>query len=181
MALGPRELASPEAVQDRSERPGDAPSCFHPALVSVIIRTVPEDHDAEGQEDDLPDDGLSDVPGRKRIAELPILASLYLQVLGPKGTRGTSEPSATGFVLRDADSAPHLITNRHVMTGQNSLNGLKVPDNSPAISALRSQCTGQTSSAPGCPSRCAWVTMTADRTGWSTPITGHVWTSSRCR
>jgi len=137
VALGARELASPEAVQDRSERPGDAPSFPTRLWVSVIIRTVPEDHDAEGQEDDLPDDGLSDVPGRKRIAELPMLASLYLQVLGPMGTRGTSKPSATGFVLRDADSAPYLITNRHVVTGQNSLYGLKVPGNSPAISALR--------------------------------------------
>jgi hypothetical protein len=98
---------------------------------------VPEDHDANRQEDNLPDDGLSDIPGRKRIAELPMLASLYLQVLGPRGTGGTSKPSATGFVLRDADRTPYLITNRHVVTGQNSLNGLKVPDNSPVISALR--------------------------------------------
>ena len=63
-----------------------------------------------------------------------MLASLYLQGIGPQGTR---ETSATGFVLRDADRAPYLITNRHVVTGQNSLDGLKVPDNSPVISALR--------------------------------------------
>jgi hypothetical protein len=95
---------------------------------------VPEDHDAAGQGDDLLDDGLSDVPGRKRVAELPMLASLYVQGLGP---RGTVQTNATGFVLRDADGAPYLITNRHVVTGQNSLDGLKVPDNPPAISALR--------------------------------------------
>lgn len=40
-------------------------------------------------------------------------------------------------MLRDADRTPYLITNRHVVTGQNSLDGLKVPDNSPVISALR--------------------------------------------
>ncbi len=95
---------------------------------------MPEDHDADGQEDDLPDDGLGNVPGRKRIAELAMLASLYVQVLGPQGT---SKASATGFVLRGADRIAYLITNRHVVTGQNSLNGLKVPDSSLAISALR--------------------------------------------
>lgn len=74
---------------------------------SPIISTVAEDHDAPEQGDDLLDDGLSDVPGRKRIAELPLLASLYVQVLGPMGT---VESSATGFVLRDADGNPYLIT-----------------------------------------------------------------------
>jgi hypothetical protein len=126
-----------DAVQDRSERPRVALSSPTPGRISVIIRTMPEDHDADGQEDQLPDDGLTDVPERKRIAELPMLASLYMEVIGPMGTRGTSKPSATGFVLRDGNLAPYLITNRHVVTGQNSLNGLKVPDNPPAISALR--------------------------------------------
>lgn len=95
---------------------------------------MPEDHDAVGQEDDLLDDGLSIIPGRKRIAELPMLASLYVQVIGPQGTVWSS---ATGFVLRDADRAPYLITNRHVVTGQNSLNELKEDDYPRAISALR--------------------------------------------
>jgi hypothetical protein len=59
---------------------------------------VPEDSPADGQDGSLLDDGLSDVPGRKRIAELPMLASLYVQAIGPAGTTG---PGATGFVLRD--------------------------------------------------------------------------------
>jgi hypothetical protein len=80
-------------------------------LASAIIGAVPEDLDADEQGGNLLDDGLSDVPGRKRIAELPMLASLYLQAIGPMGTTG---PGATGFVLRDADLAPYLITNRHV-------------------------------------------------------------------
>jgi Trypsin-like peptidase domain len=97
-------------------------------------QAVAEDHDVPEHEDGLLDDGLSDVPGRKRIAELPMLASLYVQVLGPMGT---VEGSATGFVLRDADGNPYLITNRHVVTGQNSLNGLAAPGNAPVTSALR--------------------------------------------
>jgi hypothetical protein len=124
------KLPDPRVRSDRHDR-------LRPGLGVRHNRAVPEDHDVDGQADDLLDDGLRDVPGRKRIAELPMLASLYLQVLGPQGTRGTSKPSATGFVLRDADRAPYLITNRHVVTGQNSLNELKVPDNSPAISVLR--------------------------------------------
>jgi hypothetical protein len=95
---------------------------------------VPEDLNADEQGGNLLDDGLSDVPGRKRIAELPMLASLYLQAIGPMGTTG---PGATGFVLRDADLAPYLITNRHVVTGQNTLNGLKVPADTVPVSALR--------------------------------------------
>lgn len=101
---------------------------------SSIIRTVPEDRDTAEQEDDLLDDGLSAVPGRKRIAELPMLASLYVQVIGHDGT---VRSNATGFVLRDRDGAPYLITNRHVVTGQNSLNGLKEDDYPRTISALR--------------------------------------------
>jgi hypothetical protein len=93
---------------------------------------VPDDPDAGEQSEDLLDDGLSDVPRRKRIAELPMLASLYLQAITPTGTTG---PGATGFVLRDADLAPYLITNRHVVTGQNSLNGLKVPPGTARFSA----------------------------------------------
>ena len=93
-----------------------------------------EDLDAGEQGGNLLDDGLSDVPGRKRLAELPMLASLYLQVIGPMGTTG---PGATGFVLRDADLAPYLITNRHVVTGQNTLNDLKVPAGTLPVSALR--------------------------------------------
>jgi Trypsin-like peptidase domain len=95
---------------------------------------MPEDPDADEHGGYPLDDGLSDVPGRKRIAELPMLASLYLQVVGPTGTTG---PGATGFVLRDTDLAPYLVTNRHVVTGQNSFNGLKVPAGTLPVSALR--------------------------------------------
>jgi hypothetical protein len=40
-------------------------------------------------------------------------------------------------VLRDTAGASYLITNRHVVTGQNSLDELRVAANCPAISALR--------------------------------------------
>ena len=95
---------------------------------------MPEDLDPDGQGGNLFDHGLSDLPGRKRIAEIPMLASLYLQAIGPMGTIG---PGATGFVLRDASLAPYLITNRHVVTGQNTLDGLKVPAGTLPVSALR--------------------------------------------
>ena len=139
-------------------------------LASAIIGAVPEDLDADGQGGNLLDDGLSDVPGRKRIAELPMLASLYLQALGPMGTTG---PGATGFVLRDAGLAPCLITNRHVVTGQNTLNGLKVPADTLPVSALRVAVHKAGPSARGCPSRCGWAMTRASRTGWSTQSTGH--------
>lgn len=95
---------------------------------------MPEDLDADEHDGNLLDDGLSDAPGKKRVAELPMLASLYLQVISPMDTTG---PGATGFVLRDADLTPYLVTNRHVVTGQNSLNGLKVPAHTLPVSALR--------------------------------------------
>ena len=57
-----------------------------------------------------------------------------MQVIGPAGT---VQGSATGFVLRDADRSPYLITNRHVVTGQNSLHKLQVHGNAPVPSALR--------------------------------------------
>ncbi|MEU8178824.1 hypothetical protein AB0C14_38670 [Microbispora hainanensis] len=63
---------------------------------------MPEDRDTAEQEDDLLDDGLSAVPGRKRIAELPMLASLYVQVIGHDGTvrsNATASCFATGTEL----------------------------------------------------------------------------------
>jgi hypothetical protein len=95
---------------------------------------MPDDGDTDVRNDGPLDDGLGAVAGQKRVAELPMLASLYLQILGP---RGDVWSSATGFVLRDATGAPYLITNRHVVTGQNSLNGLKQLDFPRAISGLR--------------------------------------------
>lgn len=71
-----------------------------------------------------------------------MLASLYLQVIGPMGT---TRPGATCFVLRDADLAPYLITNRHVVTGQNTLNGLKVPADTLPVSAWVAGAQGRSS------------------------------------
>jgi hypothetical protein len=56
---------------------------------------VPEDLDAGEKSGNLLDDGLSDIPGRKRIAELPMLASLYLQAIGPMGTTGPARPASS--------------------------------------------------------------------------------------
>jgi len=95
-----------------------------------------EDRCADEEAGGMLDDGLGPIPGRLRIAELPMLASLYMQVLGPKGTNAAGT-GATGFVLRDKAGAPHLVTNRHVVTGQNSLDELRVPDNCPPLSVLR--------------------------------------------
>jgi hypothetical protein len=63
-SLGEGELASPRSAQDRPEHQGDAAIVSDPGWASVIIRHVPEDHDADGQRNDLLDDGLSDIPGR---------------------------------------------------------------------------------------------------------------------
>ncbi len=63
-----------------------------------------------------------------------MLASLYVQVID---RLGVVQGNATGFVLRNADGTPYLITNRHVATGQNSLDELRVTPDTPPISVLR--------------------------------------------
>jgi hypothetical protein len=107
-----------------------------------------------------------------------MLASLYIQALGP---RGTVQTSATGFVLRDTDGAPYVITNRHVVTGQNSLDELNVPGNPPAISVLRVAMHAAGRFGTWLPV----ALLLGDKDGrpyWlEHPVTGREWTSSRCR
>lgn len=55
---------------------------------------------------------------RKRVIEVPEMASLYIECLGPMGQVVSR---ATGFVVRDEKARPYLVTNRHVVTGRNSL------------------------------------------------------------
>ena len=55
---------------------------------------------------------------RKRVIEVPKMASLYIECLGPMGQVVSR---ATGFVVRDEKARPYLVTNRHVVTGRNSL------------------------------------------------------------
>ena len=57
---------------------------------------------------------------RKRVIEVPEMASLYIECLGPMGQVVSK---ATGFVVRDETAAAYLVTNRHVVTGRNSLEG----------------------------------------------------------
>jgi len=57
---------------------------------------------------------------RKRVIEVPEMASLYIECLGPMGQVVSR---ATGFVVRDEKARPYLVTNRHVVTGRNSLDG----------------------------------------------------------
>ncbi|MFE3505944.1 trypsin-like peptidase domain-containing protein [Kitasatospora sp. NPDC059160] len=78
------------------------------------------------------DDGLSS--GFPRVLELPSLASLYIQPLTPMGTVENGR-AATGFIVRNTRGMPYLVTNRHVVTGRNSLDGDK--SSGAAISALR--------------------------------------------
>jgi hypothetical protein len=44
---------------------------------------MPNDGATDARDDGPLDDGLGAVAGQKRVAELPMLASLYLQILGP--------------------------------------------------------------------------------------------------
>jgi hypothetical protein len=57
---------------------------------------------------------------RKRVIEVPEMASLYIECLGPMGQVVSR---ATGFVVRDEQGRPYLVTNRHVVTGRNSFDG----------------------------------------------------------
>jgi hypothetical protein len=55
-------------------------------------------------------------PGVPFVLEVPAFASVHLQVVSPAGEKLAT---ATGFVVQDRHHVPHLITNRHVVTGQN--------------------------------------------------------------
>ena len=55
---------------------------------------------------------------RKRVIEVPEMASLYIECLGPMGQVVSR---ATGFVVRNEKVVPYLVTNRHVVTGRSSL------------------------------------------------------------
>ena len=55
---------------------------------------------------------------RKRVIEVPEMASLYIECLGPMGQVVSR---ATGFVVRNEKAVPYLVTNRHVVTGRSSL------------------------------------------------------------
>jgi hypothetical protein len=70
----------------------------------------------QGAETPPIDDGLSDAP--RRVLEIPALNSLYIELLGPMAA---SRESATGFLVRNSANEVLLVTNRHVVTGQNSL------------------------------------------------------------
>ncbi len=50
------------------------------------------------------------------ILEVPAFASVHLRIVS---ATGRTLATATGFVVLDGDLMPHLITNRHVVTGQN--------------------------------------------------------------
>jgi hypothetical protein len=71
---------------------------------------------AQGAEVPPVDDGLS--TELRRVLEVPALNSLYIQLLGHMGT---SRESATGFLVRNSAGEVLLVTNRHVVTGENSL------------------------------------------------------------
>jgi hypothetical protein len=55
------------------------------------------------------------------------MTSLYIECLG---SMGQVISRATGFVVRGEKAMPYLVTNRHVVTGRNSLDGNK-PDSRP--------------------------------------------------
>jgi hypothetical protein len=57
---------------------------------------------------------------RKRVIEVPEMASLYIECLGPMRQVVSR---ATGFVVRDEKASPYLVTNRHVVTGRNVVVG----------------------------------------------------------
>jgi Trypsin-like peptidase domain len=59
---------------------------------------------------------------RKRLIEVPELASMYIECLGPMGQ---VLGRATGFTVRGREGVPYLVTNRHVVTGRNSLDADK--------------------------------------------------------
>lgn len=58
---------------------------------------------------------------RKRVIEMPEMASLYIECLGPMGQVVSR---ATGFVVRNEKAVPYLVTNRHVVTGRSRHPGL---------------------------------------------------------
>src|SRR6185503_7894769 len=88
-----------------------------------------------GDEGWLRDDGLGPSPNGPRIAEVPMLASLYVQPICPAGTFAGN--GATAFMVRGHEGRPFLITNRHVVTAQNSLDNLQVIGGGLAPAALR--------------------------------------------
>jgi hypothetical protein len=55
-------------------------------------------------------------PGGPFVLEVPAFASVHLRVVSSAGEKLAT---ATGFVVLDQHRVPHLITNRHVVTGQN--------------------------------------------------------------
>lgn len=78
------------------------------------------------------DDGLT--TRSVRALEAADIASLYIQPLSPGGA---TLASATGFIVRNSDHTPYLVTNRHVVTGgRQSLAEADKPGSS-NVSALR--------------------------------------------
>ncbi|MFK0132380.1 trypsin-like peptidase domain-containing protein [Streptomyces rubiginosohelvolus] len=79
------------------------------------------------------DDGLT--TQSPRVLEVPHYASLYVEVLSPTGEHGGR--SATGFIVRNSERTPFLMTNRHVVTGGRQSLGKSDGQPRDNVSALR--------------------------------------------